>query len=80
MSRSQLPGWSGESGHEDPNWPDQAAQKRVLLLGRLIGGGLLGLIPAICLRDFHPFAVWLVASLLLYWFIGLCVKSYTGEV
>jgi len=29
MGRSQLPGWSGESDDEDPNWPDPIAQKRI---------------------------------------------------
>ncbi len=79
MDRNQLPGWSGESDHEDPSWPDPDMKKRVLLLAKLITSGLFGLYPAICLWGFHPLAVWLVASVFFYWFIGLCIKSFTGE-
>ncbi len=70
MNESQIPGWSGESGKEDPSWPDQGAQKRLILVGRLLTSLIAGTIPAILLAGFHPTAVWLLASCAIFWALG----------
>ena len=81
MDGGRVPGWNGESGEdrwiqreEDASWPDQGAQKRLILVGRILTSLIAGTIPAILLAGFHPTAVWLLASSAIFWALGPAAK------